>query len=115
MHRTLLALALFWACDAPACALELGTASYYGGRHHGKAMANGQAFDQMGNSCAHKTHRFGTVLRVTDMRGGRSVICVVRDRGPFIKGRIVDLSVAGAVALGIKGRGIAPVTVEVMR
>lgn len=91
---------------------ETGIASYYGGRHHGSKMANGARFDQWSDSCAHKHHRFGTRLRITHR--GRSVECVVRDRGPFVRGRIVDLSVAGARALGIAGRGIAPVTVEVV-
>lgn len=94
---------------------ETGIASFYGGRaHHGKPMANGQRFDQNSDSCAHKRHPFGTALRVS-RAGGRSVICVVRDRGPFIRGRIVDLSHAGARAIGMMGAGIARVTVEVIR
>ena len=113
MLRISFAAALCCAAVAPAHA-ETGIASFYGGkRHHGKPMANGQMFDQISDSCAHKAHRFGTRLRVT--WGIRSIECVVRDRGPFVRGRIVDLSVAGARALGIAGRGIAPVTVEAIR
>lgn len=94
---------------------ETGIASFYGGRaHHGSKMANGQRFDQNSDSCAHKRHPFGTRLRVS-RAGGRSVVCVVRDRGPFIRGRIVDLSHAGARAIGLMGAGIARVTVEVIR
>lgn len=89
---------------------ETGIASFYGGKHHGRKMANGQVFNQWSDSCAHKFHRFGTVLTVT--MGNRSVRCVVRDRGPFIRGRIVDLSVAGARDLGLIGRGIGRVTVR---
>ena len=88
---------------------ETGIASYYGGKHHGRKMANGQIFNQWSDSCAHKSRRFGTVLTVTI--GSRSVRCVVRDRGPFVRGRIIDLSVAGARDLGLIGRGIGLVTV----
>lgn len=92
---------------------ESGIASFYGGKaHHGKPMANGQIFNQESDSCAHKSHKFGTKLRVS--YAGRSTVCVVHDRGPFIKGRIVDLSHRSARELGIMGRGIAPVTVEVI-
>jgi rare lipoprotein A len=89
---------------------ETGIASFYGGKHHGRKMANGQVFNQWSDSCAHKTRKFGTVLTVT--MGNRSVRCVVRDRGPFIRGRIVDLSVAGARELGLIGRGIGRVSVR---
>lgn len=112
IYRLLQAALVVASAAAPAHA-ETGIASFYGGRHHGLKMANGQRFDQWSDSCAHKSHRFGTRLRVHWR--GRSVECVVRDRGPFIPGRIVDLSVAGARDLGIVGRGIAPVTVEVIR
>lgn len=114
LRATALAAALSCAAVSPALA-ESGIASFYGGRHHGLKMANGARFDQWSDSCAHKSHRFGTVLRVSDRSTGRSVTCVVRDRGPFIRGRIVDLSVRGARDLGIAGRGIAPVTVERVR
>ena len=94
---------------------ETGMASYYGGRaHHGKPMANGQRFDQNSDSCAHRRHPFGSVLLVSSARG-RAVTCVVRDRGPFVRGRIVDLSHAGARALGMLGVGIVRVTVERIR
>lgn len=115
MLKAALAAALSCAIVIPAWALELGEVSFYGGRHHGRAMANGQLFDQWSDSCAHKKHPFGTKLRVTHMVNRRSVVCVVRDRGPFIRGRVVDLSVRGAGDLGIRVEGVAPVTVEVIR
>lgn len=115
IYRLLQAALVTASVAAPAHALELGEASFYGGRHHGRPMANGQPFDQWSDSCAHKKHRFGTRLRVTHMVTRRSVECVVRDRGPFIRGRIVDLSVRGAGDLGIRVEGVAPVTVEVVR
>lgn len=112
MIRIVVCAALLCAAISRAHA-ESGIASYYGGRHHGSKMANGQRFDQWSDSCAHKSHRFGTRLRITI--GGRSIECVVRDRGPFVRGRVIDLSVAGARQLGIAGRGVAPVKIEVMR
>ena len=114
MLRTIFAAALSCAVLSSAIALELGEASFYGGKHHGRKMANGQVFDQWSDSCAHKKHRFGTSLRVTHMVSRRSVVCVVRDRGPFVRGRIVDLSVKSASDLGIRVQGVAPVTVEVI-
>lgn len=109
MIRTAFLAALCCACVSTASA-EIGIASYYGGKHHGRKMANGQVFNQWSDSCAHKTRKFGTVLTIT--MGSRSVRCVVRDRGPFIRGRIIDLSVAGARDLGLTGRGVAVVTVQ---
>lgn len=89
---------------------ETGLASYYGGRHHGRPTASGERFNQNAATCAHRTYKFGSVLRVTAR--GRSVECRVNDRGPFRRGRIIDLSVAGARALGIISAGVARVTVE---
>ena len=100
-------IVLFAASQVKA---ETGIASFYGGKHHGRKMANGQIFNQHSDSCAHKHHRFGTVLTVT--MGSRSIRCVVRDRGPYVRGRIVDVSVAGAHALGLTGRGVGRVTVS---
>lgn len=121
MIKAVLAVALFgaavllarWLITA-APAPETGQASFYGGRSHGRKMANGERFDKMSDSCAHRQHPFGTRLRVS-AGDGRSVTCVVRDRGPFVAGRIVDLSVAGARALGIERSGTADVTVRVVR
>lgn len=92
---------------------ENGIASHYGrgDGFHGRRTANGERFDMNAATCAHKTYRFGTMLRVTNTRTGRSTTCRVNDRGPFVRGRIVDLSWAGAQAIGMGGT--APVTVEV--
>jgi rare lipoprotein A len=87
-----------------------GEASYYGKGFHGRKMANGQIYDQNSNSCAHKTLPFGTQLKVTFR--GNSTVCVVRDRGPFVRGRDIDLSVAGAKQIGLVGPGHGPVTIE---
>ncbi len=91
---------------------EVGLASYYADRFHGRRTASGEPYDRDAFTCAHPRARFGTRLRVTDLATGRSVVVRVNDRGPFVKGRIVDLSLAAARALGIVERGLARVRVE---
>lgn len=78
-----------------------GYSSWYGNEFHGRPTANGETFDQYALTCAHKTLPFGTWLKVTFK--GRSVICRVNDRGPFVKGRILDLSRGSAEAIGLSG------------
>jgi rare lipoprotein A len=90
---------------------EAGYASYYGGRHHGGPTASGERFNQAAATCAHPSQPIGSRLLVTNRRG-RSWECRVNDRGPFRRGRIIDLSVAGAVALGFVHTGVAWVSVE---
>jgi len=80
-----------------------GIASYYGAEHHGKRTANGERFNMHASTCAHRTARFGTVLRVTNLANGRSTHCRVNDRGPFVRGRSIDLSLAGKRAIGMGG------------
>jgi peptidoglycan lytic transglycosylase len=79
-----------------------GVASFYG-NESGSKTASGQRFNQNAMTCAHRSLPFGTKLRVT--HGGRSVIVTVNDRGPFIRGRVLDLSTAAARAVGISGVG----------
>ncbi len=94
---------------------ELGFASYYARSLQGRRTASGARYDQRAMTCAHRTHAFGTLLRVTDVESGRSVLVRVTDRGPFAPGRVVDLSWAAARQLGILERGIAHVRVETVR
>ena len=72
-------------------------------------MANGQRFDMASNSAAHRSLPFGTMLKVTNSANGRSAIVVVRDRGPFVRGRVLDVSPRTAGELGMKGTGVAHV------
>lgn len=89
---------------------QAGIASWYGPRFHGKRTASGERFDENAMTAAHRSLRFGTIVVVT--RGnGRSVKVRINDRGPFIRRRIIDLSRAAAVELGIKNAGLAQVTV----
>jgi rare lipoprotein A len=99
------------APDAAARA-EVGVASYYAHRFHGRVTASGARYDMHALTCAHPTLPFGTRLRVTDLESGRSVVVTVTDRGPFAGGRIVDVSLAAAKRLGMVKRGLAKVRVE---
>ncbi len=95
--------------------LELrGTASWYGIPFHGRKTANGETYDMNGLTCAHRTLPFGTVLLVTNLGNGRSVTVRVTDRGPFISGRIVDLSRGAASTLGMLDTGTAQVSLKVV-
>ncbi|MDR3489444.1 MAG: septal ring lytic transglycosylase RlpA family protein [Bradyrhizobium sp.] len=88
-----------------------GMASFYG-NESGSRTASGQRFNQNALTCAHRSLPFGTKLRVT--HGDRSVIVTVNDRGPFVRGRVLDLSTAAARAVGITGSGVGRVVAEVM-
>ena len=87
-------------------------ASWYGPRFHGKTTANGEVYNQMAFTAASKTLRFGTLLKVTNLRNNKSVIVRVNDRGPYIGGRQLDLSRAAAQSLGMYHRGVVRVKVE---
>ncbi|MBA1271913.1 septal ring lytic transglycosylase RlpA family protein [Stutzerimonas azotifigens] len=89
-----------------------GLASFYGKRHHGKRTANGEAFDQHAMTAAHRTLPFGTWVRVTSLASGRSVEVRINDRGPYGRGRIIDLSQKAAEELGIIKQGVSRVRVE---
>lgn len=88
-----------------------GMASFYG-NESGSKTASGQRFNQNAMTAAHRTLPFGTKLRVT--HGGRSVVVTINDRGPFIKGRVLDLSTGAARAVGLTGAGVGRVTAEVI-
>jgi rare lipoprotein A len=90
---------------------QVGMASYY---KSGKRTANGERFNPMGYTAAHRTLRFGTKVRVTNLRTGRSVIVRINDRGPFIRGRIIDLSYGAARAVGLHHSGVAKVRMTVI-
>lgn len=91
-----------------------GTASYYGGKFHGRKTASGERFNQHGLTAAHKTLPLGTKVRVTNLRNGDSVDVKINDRGPFHKGRVIDLSKGAAREIGMLHAGTAKVKVEVI-
>lgn len=99
----------------PLAGAETGLASFYADRFEGRRMASGPRFHHSGTDCAHRTLRFGTVVRVTRASNGKSAICTVRDRGPFRSGRIIDLPKSIARKLGMIGAGVARVNLKIMR
>ena len=121
MKRLLVAIALaLAACGGPAkpttttaISTQQGMASWYG---ESQMTASGERFDRHAFTAAHRTLRFGTRVRVTNQRNGRSVIVRINDRGPFGgHGRIIDLSEAAARELHMIDAGVVPVTLEVLR
>lgn len=92
-----------------------GLASWYGPGFHGRRSANGEVYNQNALTAAHRSLPFGTRVRVTNKRTGRSVVVRINDRGPYSGGRIIDLSAAAARILGVINTGVAPVRVEVLR
>jgi rare lipoprotein A len=91
-----------------------GIASFYGYDFAGNRTASGQRFNPEAMTAAHRSLPFGTKVRVTNTRNGRSVVLRINDRGPFIRGRIIDVSTGAARVLGMMGSGVAPVRVEVL-
>lgn len=91
-----------------------GQASWYGARHQGKPTASGERFDQNALTAAHRQLPFGTRVRVTHLGSGRQVTVRINDRGPFSKGRIIDLSRRAAEQLGMLRQGVAPVRIEAL-
>lgn len=93
---------------------ETGIASWYGPTFHGKRTANGEIYDQNEMTAAHRTLPMPSLVRVTNLENGRAVVVRINDRGPFTKGRVIDLSERAAQLLGMIGRGTAKVRVDVM-
>ena len=91
-----------------------GLASWYGGKFQGRQTASGEIFDTNQFTAAHKTLPFGTIVKVTNLETGESTVVRINDRGPFIPGRIIDLSRAAAAAIGLAGKGVAKVRIQVI-
>ena len=89
---------------------ETGLASWYGGKFHGRRTASGERYDKRALTAAHRTLPFQTRVKVRNLENGRELVVRITDRGPFARGRIIDLSQASAQALGV--RGLARVSVE---
>lgn len=94
---------------------QTGIASFYGGKHHGRRTANGETFDMHALTAAHRTLPFGTKLKVTSLANNHSVLVRINDRGPFVNGRIIDLSYAAATELEMIQSGLAEVKLEVVK
>lgn len=102
----------FHIAQAQEICIATGSASYYANKFEGRKTANGERFRQSEMTCAHRTLPFGTKLKVTNLQNNKTIIVRVNDRGPYIKGRIVDLSLTAAKALGFVKDGYAKVKVE---
>jgi len=123
--RLLFVFLLFWFSGACAVhrggihleggrRVEYGNASWYGKDFHGRRTANGEVYNMYGISAAHKTLPLGTRVRVTNRNNGRTVTVRINDRGPYVRGRIIDLSYGAAKALGMVDEGVVPVKVEIL-
>jgi rare lipoprotein A len=93
---------------------QSGIGSWYGGRWHGTRTANGERYDQNSLTAAHRTLPFNTLVKVTNQRNGRSVVVRINNRGPHVRGRVLDLSVAAARQIGSYSGGLTPVELEVI-
>lgn len=102
------------AVDSVRGASQEGIASWYGPGFHGNATTSGEIYDQNDLTAAHRTLPLGTRVAVTHLESGRSVEVRINDRGPFVDGRIIDLSFAAAKQLGMIGPGTGPVRIEVL-
>lgn len=90
-------------------------ASFYHDKYHGRMTANGEIYNRDSLTCAHRTLPFGTKLLVTNVDNNKSIEVVVNDRGPFIKGREIDLSYAAADSLDFIEKGLQEVTIEIIK
>lgn len=93
---------------------QVGMASWYGDKEHNRKTASGERFNKNAYTAAHRTLPFGTMTRVTNLRNGKDVVVKINDRGPFIRGRIIDLSYAAAKSIGLVRSGVTKVKVDVL-
>jgi len=99
---------------APGRLLEEGNASWYGAPFHGRRTSNGEIYDMHQMTAAHRTLPFSTVVRVTNLTNGKQTEVRITDRGPFVEGRIIDLSMGAARAIDMVGAGVARVRLELV-
>ncbi len=116
MNGLLFVLTFFVASCAtsPKSVYQSGLASWYGKKFQGRRTASGEIFDMAEFTAAHRRLKFGTRVRVESRSTGRSVVVRINDRGPFAKGRIIDLSKAAANELGILRKGFAEVNLYIL-
>jgi rare lipoprotein A len=105
------ATAAFLVLSISAHAGVVGMASYY---KSGRLTANGERFNPHGLTAAHRKLKFGTKVRVTNLRNGQSVVVRINDRGPFIRGRVIDLSLGAAKVIGLTKSGVAKISYTVL-
>lgn len=118
----LIAIIIISSCTFPASKppyaasyIERGIASWYGPDFHGRPTSSGEIYDMYGLTAAHKLMPLGTTAKVTSLENGRSVVVKINDRGPFVEGRIIDLSYSAAAALEMVNTGLSTVEIEVLK
>ena len=94
---------------------QSGKASFYGGKWNGRKTANGEIFDTSMMTAAHKTLPFGTKVKVTNMNNGKSVVVRINDRGPYVNGRVIDLSTAAFSSIESVSAGVTSVKLEIIK
>ncbi len=94
--------------------VQVGYASWYGPKFHGRKTASGEPYNMHALTAAHKSLPFGTLVRVTNLENGKSVVVRINDRGPYVAGRIIDLSYAAAKKIGLDKIGVAKVRLEII-
>jgi len=110
----ILIFSILTSVSAPVFGFQEGYASWYGGKFHGRLTASGERFDTNMLTAAHKTLPFGTVVKVTNIANGRFTFVRINDRGPFVAGRIIDLSRAAAQEIGMLSMGVALVRLDIV-
>ena len=101
--------------DAKPISVETGFASWYGGPYHNRRGSNGEIYNMHAMTAAHRTLPLGSIVRVTNVKTGHSVLLRITDRGPFVEGRVLDLSEAAAKKIDIWQAGVGMVRIEVLR
>ncbi len=106
---------LAYAPSAGAAGAQVGIASWYGDKFHGRRTASGERYNMHAMTAAHRSLPFGTKVRVINLENNRRVIVTINDRGPFVKGRVIDVSKRAADMLGMRRAGVARVRIEVLQ
>lgn len=101
--------------NAKVIATEIGLASWYGAPYHNRRGSNGQIYNMHAMTAAHRTYPLGSIVRVTNVKTGSAALVRITDRGPFIRGRVIDLSLAAAERVDVKKVGVAKVKIELMQ
>ncbi len=119
--RRILPLILLGGLSLPSCSppggrwTQTGYASYYADEFHGRRTACGEIYDRNGYTAAHRSLPCGTIVKVVNLENGKSVVVRINDRGPFVRGRIIDLSYAAAKKIGMIRKGVVKVRIEVVK
>ena len=93
---------------------QIGKASFYADKYHGRTTASGERFNQNERTAAHKTFKFGTRVKVTNIKNGKSIVVKINDRGPFIKSRIIDLSKSALSEIANQRLGVIEVVIKII-